>query len=127
MHYSVISAKYLDSYRLELVFKDGKSGVVDFQKYIREGGVFARLADLNFFKQFSINPDFGVVCWGNEVDVAPETLYIRGHRHPVRRHGRRVPGQVRQAAEMMTVPVVVIFFFAQKYFIQSVTLTGMKG
>ena len=75
MHYSVISAKYLDSYRLELVFKNGRSGVVDFQKCIREGGVFARLADLNFFKQFSINPDFGVVCWGNEVDVAPETLY----------------------------------------------------
>ena len=28
---------------------------------------------------------------------------------------------------LMTVPVVVIFFFAQKYFIQGVTLTGMKG
>ena len=48
---------------------------MDFQKYIREGGVFARLADVNFFKQFSINPDFGVICWGNEVDVAPEALY----------------------------------------------------
>ena len=75
MYYSVISAKYLDGYRLALDFADGKSGIVDFQKYISEGGVFARLADLNFFKRFSINPDFGVVCWGNEVDVAPETLY----------------------------------------------------
>jgi multiple sugar transport system permease protein len=28
---------------------------------------------------------------------------------------------------LMTAPVVVIFFFAQKYFIQGVTLTGMKG
>ena len=28
---------------------------------------------------------------------------------------------------LMTVPVIVIFFFAQKYFIQGVTLTGMKG
>ena len=28
---------------------------------------------------------------------------------------------------LMTMPVIVIFFFAQKYFIQSVTLTGMKG
>ena len=28
---------------------------------------------------------------------------------------------------LMTAPVIVIFFFAQKYFIQGITLTGMKG
>lgn len=28
---------------------------------------------------------------------------------------------------LMTVPVIIIFFFAQKYFIQGITLTGMKG
>ena len=28
---------------------------------------------------------------------------------------------------LMTVPVIVIFFFAQKHFIQGITLTGMKG
>jgi ABC-type glycerol-3-phosphate transport system permease component len=28
---------------------------------------------------------------------------------------------------MMTAPVILIFFFAQKYFIQGITLTGMKG
>jgi ABC-type glycerol-3-phosphate transport system permease component len=28
---------------------------------------------------------------------------------------------------LMTVPVIIIFFFAQKYFIQGVTLTGIKG
>lgn len=31
------------------------------------------------------------------------------------------------ASLLMTVPVIVIFFFAQRYFIQGVTLTGMKG
>ncbi len=28
---------------------------------------------------------------------------------------------------MMTVPVILIFFFAQRYFVQGVTLTGVKG
>jgi len=28
---------------------------------------------------------------------------------------------------IMTTPVIVIFFFAQKYFIQGVMLTGMKA
>jgi ABC-type glycerol-3-phosphate transport system permease component len=28
---------------------------------------------------------------------------------------------------LMTMPIIAIFFFAQRYFIQGVTLTGMKG
>jgi len=31
------------------------------------------------------------------------------------------------ASVMMTIPVVLVFFFAQKYFIQGITLTGLKG
>ncbi len=31
------------------------------------------------------------------------------------------------AATVITLPIVVIFFFAQKRFIQGITLTGMKG
>jgi hypothetical protein len=75
MHWSAVSAKYLDGHRLEITFEDGKSGIVDFQKYIRKGGVFQRLADVKFFKQFHINADFGVICWGDDVDIAPESLY----------------------------------------------------
>jgi len=37
------------------------------------------------------------------------------------------PALTMAASFMMTVPVIVIFFFAQKYFIQGITLTGMKG
>ena len=36
-------------------------------------------------------------------------------------------GLMMAGSLLMTVPVIVIFFFAQKYFIQGVTLTGMKG
>ena len=36
-------------------------------------------------------------------------------------------GMLMAASAVMTLPVVVIFFFAQRYFIQGVTLTGMKG
>jgi len=37
------------------------------------------------------------------------------------------PALTMAGSLLMTVPVIVIFFFAQKYFIQGVTLTGMKG
>jgi multiple sugar transport system permease protein len=31
------------------------------------------------------------------------------------------------ASTMMTLPVIALFFLAQRYFIQGVTLTGIKG
>jgi multiple sugar transport system permease protein len=37
------------------------------------------------------------------------------------------PGLLMAAAVMMIVPVIALFFFTQRYFIQGVTLTGMKG
>ncbi len=36
-------------------------------------------------------------------------------------------GMMMAGSLLMTLPVIVIFAFAQKYFIQGVTLTGMKG
>ncbi len=34
---------------------------------------------------------------------------------------------VMAAASLMTLPVIAIFFFAQRYFLRGVTLTGLKG
>jgi multiple sugar transport system permease protein len=31
------------------------------------------------------------------------------------------------AAMLMTLPMVILFFVAQKYFVQGITLTGLKG
>jgi len=36
-------------------------------------------------------------------------------------------GMMMAASMLMTLPVIALFFFAQRYFIQGVTLTGMKG
>ncbi len=36
-------------------------------------------------------------------------------------------GMLMAGSLLMTLPVIVIFFFAQRYFLQGVTLTGLKG
>lgn len=36
-------------------------------------------------------------------------------------------GLLMAASTLMILPIIIIFFFAQKYFIQGTTLTGMKG
>ena len=88
MYYSVISAEYVDGHQLRLVFEDATSAVVDLAPYTRRGGVFRKLADMEFFKRFRVNSDFGTLCWGahGEVDIAPETLYeLAGGRRAVSR------------------------------------------
>jgi hypothetical protein len=75
MFHDVVKATYRGEYRIELEFDDGQIGVVDFSRYLKRGGVFERFKDLEFFRSFSVNAELGALTWGDEVDVAPETLY----------------------------------------------------
>lgn len=79
----VISAVYKGEYKIEVTFEDGVRGIVDFAKYINQGGVFEKFKDIEFFKNFSINKELGVLTWGDEVDIAPETLYAEATNSPL--------------------------------------------
>ena len=83
MYYDVISAKYVDGYKIEIAFEDGKSGIVDFQKYIKKGGIFSKLQDLRCFRGFQINKELGIIVWDHQIDVAPETLYSEATGNPL--------------------------------------------
>lgn len=80
MYYDIIAATYTADYKLHLTFENGRSGVVDFLKFIKQGGVFAQLEDLDFFKKFTLNKELGVITWGGAVDVAPEIVYTEATR-----------------------------------------------
>ena len=79
----VISASYEGGYKIEVTFEDGARGIVDFEKYLEKGGVFNKFKDIDFFKRFSINEELGVLTWGNEIDIAPETLYAEATQSPL--------------------------------------------
>jgi hypothetical protein len=38
---------------------------------------------MEFFKNFRINEELGVLTWGDEVDIAPETLYAEATNSPL--------------------------------------------
>jgi hypothetical protein len=79
----VISANYKGGYKIEVIFEDGAAGVVDFSRYLSEGGVFEKFKDIDFFKNFKINEELGVLAWGDEIDIAPETLYAEATNSPL--------------------------------------------
>ncbi|MBP7052728.1 MAG: DUF2442 domain-containing protein [Phycisphaerae bacterium] len=75
MYHDVVKVKCLDGFRLELMFEDGKSGILDCRPIIAKGGVFSRLRDPEVFRRAKVNEELGVVTWDDEVDIAPETAY----------------------------------------------------
>ena len=83
MIHDVFSATYQSGYLIELEFDDGQRGTVDFAKYLQRRGVFERFRDLEFFRSFGINKELGVLTWGNEIDIAPETLYAGATGSPL--------------------------------------------
>jgi hypothetical protein len=58
----------------EITFDDSPFAIVDFTPYLKRGGVFKRFRDLAFFREFRVNEEFGTLPWGDEIDIAPETL-----------------------------------------------------
>jgi hypothetical protein len=71
----VISAKPLEDYKVEVKFSDGTHGIISLKDRLF-GPVFEPLKDPKYFSQLTID-EFGVICWPNGADIAPDALYER--------------------------------------------------
>jgi len=83
---SVIQAKYVGDYRIQLTFNDNSTKTVDFRNWL-QGPVFEPLKDRKYFRKFFL--DGGTVAWPNGADIAPETLYEYQESSVVRRTTRK--------------------------------------
>lgn len=70
----VIKVKPLENYHLELWFATGEHRLFDMNPYL-DKGVFTQLKDETLFNQVFIAWD--TVCWPNELDISPDTLYVK--------------------------------------------------
>jgi len=74
MYFDVTEATYSGKYQIDVRFADGSSGKVDFAKYLEEGTVLSKLKNLAVFMSFGLK--YGTIVWGEDLDIAPETLYL---------------------------------------------------
>ena len=72
MLHDVVSAVYRGDYLIEIEFDDDQRGIVDFSKYLERRGVFERFRDIEFFRNFVVNKELGILTWNNEIDIAPK-------------------------------------------------------
>jgi len=73
MHWIVKSVKPLDNYLLLLTFANNEQRCYDI-KPLLDTGVFKSLKDPAMFN--TVRVSFDSIAWANQVDIAPETLYI---------------------------------------------------
>ena len=69
----VKSVKPETGYRLRIEFEDGVHGTVDLSTDLY-GPMFEPLREAQVLEQVGID-EYGVVCWPNGADLAPEVLY----------------------------------------------------
>ena len=68
---------YIDGYKLEILFSDKKYKVVNFEKWIKKGGMYIEaLKDIDYFKK--VKCDGFTVVWPNGTDFCPDVLYKMG-------------------------------------------------
>ncbi|MGZ5207665.1 MAG: DUF2442 domain-containing protein [Sulfuricurvum sp.] len=73
MLFDVVAFDYLDKYKLLLTFENGEIKEFDCSMIFDEKP-FQVLKDMNYFKRAKI--DYGTLVWPNDIDIAPETLYV---------------------------------------------------
>ena len=71
----IVKVRVLSGYRLELVFDDAVSGVVDIEELVGKG-VFALWRDRRAFEHVEIG-SFGELVWDDKIDLCPDSLYLK--------------------------------------------------
>ena len=71
----VVKVRALPDYCIEAMFADGEGRWFDMKPYLRYPA-FAALVDDNLFMRAHVS--YGTVVWSDEIDLSPDTLYLRG-------------------------------------------------
>lgn len=62
-------------YKLMITFSNGENKYFDMKPYLYYP-VFRKLKNPGYFSLASV--DYGTVVWPGDIDIAPETLFIKG-------------------------------------------------
>ncbi len=79
MFLHITHAKYLEDYRVEVSFDNGRKGVADLAEALT-GPVFAPLKNRTIFSSFKIDKELETITWPNGADLAPEYVYFQAFK-----------------------------------------------
>jgi hypothetical protein len=71
----VTGVRVLSRYIVELTFEDGAVKVIDLEPRLWGEMFDALTQDYELFRQVSVDPIGGTICWPNGADLSPRMLY----------------------------------------------------
>lgn len=80
MFLHISSAKYIENYKLEILFNNGKQGIADLKNALK-GPVFEPLKNKEKFTEFVVDAELGTIVWSNGADLAPEFIYFQAFKN----------------------------------------------
>jgi hypothetical protein len=66
----------LKRYKLELLYSDGTTGVVDLS-HLANKGVFCIWEKADTFDKVYIDDETNAIAWNDEVDICPDSLFLK--------------------------------------------------
>ena len=80
MFLHVTNARYLEDYKVEVSFNNGRKGVADLIDAIK-GPVFELLKNTSEFSSFTVDKELETIVWSNGADLAPEYIYYQAFKN----------------------------------------------
>lgn len=76
----ITEAKYLHDHVVWVKFNNDEAFELDLAPMLEgdNSGIFEPLKQIDFFQNFHV--DY-TLCWGEEIDVAPEYIYFLAHKN----------------------------------------------
>lgn len=76
MFIHIISAKYLNDYKVQVTFNNGREGIADLSGSLK-GKVFESLKNKSKFADLVVDDELNTIVWGNGADLAPEFIFFQ--------------------------------------------------
>ena len=80
MFLHVSDAKYIKDYKINIIFNNGRKGIVDLADSL-DGPVFEPLKNTSLFSQVYVDKELETITWPNGADLAPEYLFFKTFQH----------------------------------------------
>ena len=80
MFLHVVNARYLEDYKIEVSFNNGRKGVADLSDALK-GSVFGQLRNKLKFSSFTVDEELETIVWPNGADLAPEYIYFQAFKN----------------------------------------------
>lgn len=80
MFLHVTHAKYLEGYKVEVSFNDGRKGIADLTDALR-GAMFEPLKNKSLFSNLIVDEELETIVWSNGADLAPEYIYFQAFKN----------------------------------------------